>query len=348
MARSRSPEIDKRLEFHRRDFAAANGRPFTHFFCPILGSDEPSLEPTRLIKGHIMNKAVVGAPGAWVVQRSDVDNFYGSHFEAEFELIQYRDRITPFEVLSDKTLSKKFGPRILVDGKEVPHRSQPSSQAHRFGRVVLGEGPSPSTIEIRMSPEGLAANAKANWEFVMIKDLRIPTLVSLIKAAHLVLFYLLGYRYVTSAAGLLVGRDMLGQFFRMNLGRPRKEVQSSAHVFFREFAHVFRPLLHVDVGYRGTLSDRMMLVCHSTSGGMWAKIILTKVGDQMHAVMIPIFTSAESVPTFLDFMRNENERLQVSTMQFDSTKQQWIVYGDRREILWPKHGLLYPSSPTRS
>ena len=88
----------------------------------------------------------------------------------------------------------------------------------------------------------------------------------------------------------------------------------------------------------------MLLVCHSTSSGLWAKIVLVRLADQMHAVMIPIFTSADSVPTFLGFMRNENERIQLSTAEFDSLNQKWIMYGDLREVIWPKEGLLYPLS----
>jgi hypothetical protein len=331
------------LESHRRDFEETTGRPFTHFFCPILATDEPLVEPNRLIKGHIINKSFAGAPGVWVVQRSDVDNFYGSVFEADFELIQYRDQITPLGVLGDKKLSKKFGSKILLEGQEIPYRSKPSKPVPGFARVGLGDGPSPPMLEINMTPETLAASAHANWEFVMVKDLRIATFVSLIKAAHLILFHLLGYRYATSAAGLLVGRDILGQFFKTHVRCSRTEVLSNAWSHFKEFAHMFRPLKHVDVGYQGTLADHMLLLCHSTSGGMWAKIVLVKLADQMHAVMIPLFTSSDSVPTFLEFMKNENEQIQVSTAEFFAEDQKWIRYGDRREMIWPKQGLIYPS-----
>src|SRR5271167_4182378 len=111
MKKRLNPDIQHRLDTYRRDFEVATGRPFRHFFCPILAVDEPIIEPNRLIKGHIINKSFENAPAAWVVQRSDVDNFYGSLFEADFELIQYRDRLTLVDVLSDKMLSKKFTPK---------------------------------------------------------------------------------------------------------------------------------------------------------------------------------------------------------------------------------------------
>jgi len=68
------PEIEQRLQQYRRDYEVANGRPFEHFFCPILAIDERA----ELIRGHVINKAYNGAPRTWVIQRADVDNFGSS------------------------------------------------------------------------------------------------------------------------------------------------------------------------------------------------------------------------------------------------------------------------------
>ena len=103
--------------------------------------------------------------------------------------------------------------------------------------------------------------------------------------------------------------------------------------------------LHPDVGYKGTLVDRMLLVCHTSSGQMWAQIVLMKAADQMHAVMLPLFTSADSVPTFLDFLRNENEHIQVSTAEFSYRDQRWLIYGDRREMICRNRGCSTQTAP---
>ncbi len=56
----------------------------------------------------------------------------------------------------------------------------------------------------------------------------IPTLVSLIKTAHLSLFHLLGYRYAAFPSGRFIGRDIVGNFFLANASKPRRGVLSSA------------------------------------------------------------------------------------------------------------------------
>ncbi len=68
----------------------------------------------------------------------------------------------------------------------------------------------------------------------------------------------------------------------------------------------------------GTVAERKVLVCHGSSGDIWAQIVLVNAGYQLHAVMIPAFGSADAVPTFLDFLSNDNERLQVSTAEHNA------------------------------
>ena len=48
------------------------------FLCPILQVEERAI----LCKGHIVPRAVRGR--TWLVQRKDVDNFYGRFVEADF------------------------------------------------------------------------------------------------------------------------------------------------------------------------------------------------------------------------------------------------------------------------
>jgi hypothetical protein len=42
-----------------------------------------------LIRGHVINEAFKGSSRTWVVQRGEVDRFYGGFFEGDFELLQY-------------------------------------------------------------------------------------------------------------------------------------------------------------------------------------------------------------------------------------------------------------------
>jgi hypothetical protein len=340
MATSLHPEIEQRLDKHRLDFSEVTGRPFEHFFCPILAVDEAS----QLIRGHVINSSYKGSPGSWVVQRADVDNFFGAFFEADFEALQHRDRATPITLLTERDLVKKFQPRILKNGEPVSFTSQPFPPSAPFVRVELGDGPGAPTIGLKMRPEEMIESARENWEFVVFKDARVSALVSLIKAAHLTLFHLLGYRYARTVTGHFVGYDILGRFYVANRGRPKQEILANAWSHFYEFRHMFRPLLLKNIGYEGTVRDRKVLFCHGSSGGIWAMIVLVRTAEQMNAVMVPAFGSADSVATFLGFLNNESETIQVSTAEFDIQNQRWIIYSDREEKHWPKQGLLYPDS----
>jgi len=340
-----NPKVEKWLPHYRRDYEQVEGKPFNHFFCPILGADEPVVSPAELIQGHILSKAFWSVPRTWVIQRSDVDNFYGTHFEADFETLQYRDELTPIKLLTDKTFNEKFSPQIWLNSKPVPFTSRTSPARAQFVRVEFGEDPGGPSIGIKMSEKEFVDAAGGQWEFTMFKDVRIPAMVSLIKAAHLTTFHLLGYKYAASTAGLLIGRDLLGAFYRANAGRPRKEVVTNAWRHFQEFGAVTRPLVHVEIGYQGTIRDRRVLVCYTTSGRIWAQIVFVRTANQMYAVMLPVFDWIESVPIYLDFLKNDNERIEVATGEFDTAKRCWTVYGDRRQQMWPKQGLLYPQVP---
>ncbi len=62
-----------KLEDLRRDFARIAGVPFRHFFCPILYRDDPA----EICLGHIINASLTGSDRYRVIQRADVDCFYG-------------------------------------------------------------------------------------------------------------------------------------------------------------------------------------------------------------------------------------------------------------------------------
>ncbi len=344
MAKPLNPEVQRRLESYRRDYEGITGHPFSHFFCPILAVDEPIEEPAQLIMGHIINKAFEGASRARVVQRSDVDNFYGANFEADFEVLQYRGNFSPLEILADKNLGKKLGAKILLNDEPVSFTSHPSASGNKFVGVRLGDEPDAKVIKVKMNQEKFGEATNERWEIDVNKDLRIASVVSLIKAAHLTLFHLAGYKYALSAAGYHVGRGILGHFYRSNVGRTKEEILTESLKYFRKYGPMVRELRMVDHSYQGTVSDRKLLVCHTSSGGFWAQIVFLRTGRQLHIVMIPAFYSDDSVDTFDGFLSNDNERIQVSTVEFDRDGQRSTLYNDRKEIIWPKQGFRWPQT----
>jgi len=73
--------LKRKLDRLRSDYQAVTGSPFSHFYCPILYQDDNA----ELCEAHIVNKAFAESDRSSTVQRTDVDNFYGRCFEADFE-----------------------------------------------------------------------------------------------------------------------------------------------------------------------------------------------------------------------------------------------------------------------
>lgn len=88
------------------DYSKIGNPPFKHFYCPILFKDEN----VELCKGHIVNSAFQESSRKWIVQRKDGDNFFGSKFESDFNLLQVNDNLS----VSDKLMDKRFNPTILA------------------------------------------------------------------------------------------------------------------------------------------------------------------------------------------------------------------------------------------
>lgn len=328
-------KVRSKREELRADYAKINGHPFTHFYCPILFKDED----VQLCEGHIINTAFPNSSRAWTVQRSDVDNFYGSNFESDFIAIKYHnENLSPGKVIADKKLSKTFDPKFLVDNKPVDHfvlQGNKGNIPEQFTPIELQSDGRSVLLGLKMRPEDVFALVGHKWDIEIFKDVRIPALVSLIKAAHLTLFELLGYRYACFHNGRFIGYDILGKFFSQNHDSHKPEVLKNAHCFFREFVHMVRPVQAHSSDLRGTITDRLVLICWGSSGEPWALIVFIRTSQQLHAVMIP-----NKVVTFINFLRSETEEIKVSYCRLE--QDHWAGNKEKASIIWPKRDVLYP------
>jgi len=323
-----------RLQELNADFTQIKGQPFSHFFCPVLYRDDD----VALCKAHIVNQAFPEAPLDWTVQRKDVDNFYGSTFESEFVAVQYNAQ-TRDDIFADKKLSNLFKPQILVDNKPVDYFVADSEIPKDFTRLQFDNNGQIIQLALKMSPEVFDAAKENNWEMAISKDVRVPALVSLIKAAHLTLFEMLGYRYALSAGGHFVGRHILGEFFLQNYGKPRPDALKNAYPFFREFANMVRPVNSSEINFQGTITDKQLLLCQEYGGTAWAIVVFVKAAQSLHAVLLPFFDQPDAVAKYFKFLQYENETVEVVLMQFE--KEQFKLIRPTK-LIWPKNGILYP------
>ena len=316
------------------DYTQIKGQPFSHFFCPILFKDEDVI----LCKAHIVNQALPAAPQDWTIQRKDVDNFYGAYFESEFIGVQYNAREHE-DVFSDKKLTDFFKPQILVDDKPVDYFITNGEVPKEFTRLELDINGQVIQLGLKISPEDFVKAKESNWEMAISRDVRVSALISLIKAAHLTLFSMLGYKYAFSSGGYFVGRNILGEFYLKNKGKAKKEILKNAYFFFKEFGHMARPIDSSEINFQGSISDNQILLCQKYGDIAWGCIVFVKTAQTVNAVLLPNFDQPDSVVRFFDFLKNDKEEIDVALMRFE---QGHFELTRATKIIWPKSGILYP------
>lgn len=324
-------ELKSKLEKLRTEFVKIGNPPFNHFYCPIIYKDED----VKFCRAHIVNKAFRNSSRKWTVQRKDTDGFFGSNFEADFVLLQNGRELS----ISDKLIDKRFTPTISIDGKQVKHYLAKSKVPSYYTPIEFIEDGKRIYIGLKMSPKEVIDSEKKQWSIDVIKDIRIASLVSLIKSAYLTLFDMMGYNYVLSAAGEFVGRKILGEFYLKNYKNTKKVIIKNATIFFEDYVNMVRPVQTCGFNFQGTISDRMMLICRGSSGSHWAVIVFIKTGQMLHSVMIPVFDQVDNIETFLSFLKNKNESIAVTLCRYDKWEGNWKINKNPIHLKWPKTGI---------
>jgi hypothetical protein len=336
-----STRVARRLPALSADYEKVTGKPFDHFFCPVLYRDDANAE---LCEAHIVNKAF-GASSSWTVQRKDVDGFYGSHFEADFLALKDRDR-SGVEVLVDPLLAHRFRPSVSADERPVeyyalkPKQHVPDEHSHLILEGPWGE----KHIALKMPPAEVAAVPETDWRIAFEMDVRVPALVSLLKAAHLTLFNMLGYQYALSPAGHFLGYEILGKFFLANARRSKADVIAAAHPHFREFASMVRPVLNAPNTLKGTADDNMVFLCES-GDIRWGLVVWIRTSPtQMHAVLAPLFQEPVGARRFFAFLDRSTDE-DITVRRARCLRDRWDASTRTESHRWPKTGTMYPEEP---
>jgi hypothetical protein len=334
--------LAERLREHKEDFTRITGKPFQHFFCPILGTDEAA----GLCMAHVVNEALGHSSKAQVVQRQDVDNWFGSVTEADFQTV-IRARETDFAgVLFDYQLNKNIRPRVFVNGEEVGHYLIPTDstddvEVRGHTRVRLprpGSAPHASDLVLKVRREEIGPNPSEKLTFSADKDCRIPALASIIKAAHLTMVDLLGYRYSLSAAGRYVGHQILGRFFMEYRSKGIPEARKSAKGHFRPYRHMMR-LIELPAGEErvGTVDDGCGFACYAPSGHLFAYGIVVRANDVMAIVLIPTLSDHQRRAEYEQFMVDGNEELVAKAHAYNRKAMRWELSGQQCMLRWSKN-----------
>ena len=250
--------VMERLASLRADYAYVAGFPFEYFFCPILWKDEDS----ELCRAHVVNKAFPESDRSWTIQRADVDNWFGTLFENDFLSIKAKDQSVIGKAFSDKDTFRRFRPRLSVDGIEVDYylAHGPVPETHTGGELVIDGRTVP--IGIKLLPSEFQSLQEGTWIFDVVRDVRLAAFVSTLKAAHLSMFHMLGYRYALSAGGRFVGKTILGDLYLKSQGKERSRALSLAHDHCRPYVNMVRPVIEMPPGFCGTVTDHPSAFLH--------------------------------------------------------------------------------------
>lgn len=134
----------------------------------------------------------------------------------------------------------------------------------------------------------------------------------------------------------------MGEFYLKNYKNTKKVVIKNATIFFKDFVHMVRPVQTCGFNFQGTISDRMVLVCVGSSAFPWAVIVFIRTGQLLHSVILPVFDQVDMISTFIDFLKNQNERIKVTLCTFNKYKDRWESNKNPIYLKWPKTGILFP------
>jgi hypothetical protein len=323
------PAMRYKLDELRSDYRTVVGTPFWHFCCPILFRDEE----VDLCRAHIVPGAFPNSDRRWTVQRKDVDNFYGRCFEADFIDLQYHQGPSAEEIIANPRLSRKLRPKILIGDQEIPYFATNGPVPAHFTDAVVGGASGVIRLGLKIDRSEADAVLGKGCQIVVEKDVRLAALVSLLKAAHLTLFEMLGYRYALSAGGMFLGRTVLGDFFLRNRARSKTDVQKDATSHFREFVNMVRPVSFSATVVQDTLSDRFLFVCEAETP--WGFVVVIRTSDLFHAVLVPIL-EMPSVDRFVNFLRSKGGPIQARRCRFDG--QSFQAATTPETLMWPEAG----------
>jgi hypothetical protein len=335
-------EVKRNLDPMRADYVKVAGKPFDYFYCPLLCSDED----VELCMGHVISKTWPNCCRSQVVQRGDIDHWYGSIAEAEFGTLLETRAAGLGGVLTDDKLLKQVRPKILVEGEECryyPYREGQSSPHHTHIKLTPEGSDEVMRLVLVKSPTQMAEDQGKRWSVVVDRDWRPPIVVSLIKAAYLTLFRMVGYGYALSSSGLEIGRYTLGKFYEDNVGKSRGEVREAAARFFQPYRHIVRPVQSFGgEAPRGTVEDNRVAVCFGSSGQPFAMMVFVRIDQEFFAVLMPVFSNTDSLDAYRSFLQtNEDRWLLVSEGVFNPEQRHWTVCDRPIRAFWPKESATY-------
>lgn len=340
------------IERLRADFESVTGKPFRHFYCPILHLDED----TALTKGHVVPESLGGS--ARVLQRRDVDQGFGSFFEAEAaDAIRHGLDAKPLDVVfrgdssEMKQLGRRFGFRLLLEGTDKPLDAW-------FRRVGDDAVLHVSREDLKQAVGEDDGRGTYSGAVGVELDARSSILVTSLRTSHLAWFRLCGYRYVLCEEGRFVASVLRGVY--QELIEPRRgpnrtkkgsliseRVKQEVDEYCFRFANLIRPVPDPAMAtfskamQRGTPDTGHFLALWD-GDEVYGKISTVKLGNQNIGVMTPVIDDARGLALV---GVAANLELVVSEGWFDADAGMCRIDPPGRKAIWPSANEATESLP---
>lgn len=309
--------LKSRVDAMSGDFETVTGHPFNEFFCPILLRDEAA----SLCRGHIVPECL-GVSSLWIPQRADVDNFFGSAAEREMNDGIRAKGASMFDVFCDRELSQSIRPRIEFEGVRIPHFFPTPKDVESFRQPDVDGG---RRITLRIPPSRAKELEGKPIRLILEKDFRPSIAAAVWKSAHLSMFYLLGYRYVLSAAGQYTA-GVLGDFFAMGQTLKGDELRERLATYFSRFARIVRPL-DGSGEVCGTITDNRVLAVFSRARTVFAIGVFVNCGKDRFVAFLP--GEPSDFDTYLSFLSDPPPSIATKVVEFQSATaeqaERWVT-----------------------
>ncbi len=306
------PFSEDQLKILNADYAATLRKPVRRFVCPITLRDDPG---ALLCDGHILNKSIKTAARKTIVQREDVDNYFGKTIEPELVAYLNIPIATPKELIArgrDLTVS-------MSNGEKVPAFFANKNSRPKLPRISLlgkdGETIVSPYLRTDYIEPKLHKDIQVEWLMAFTDS---ALLGSMLKSAYLAAFHILGYLYVHMDAGDHLRKALAG-FFN---DKATKEQAVNYFGNFKGAVSFFQTDVPED--HKNCINDGLLWFHSRTDGPvdhrLFAITCLFRINGRMITVMIPYCTYPEDFKESIAYYQ---------AALADRTVQQVVNYGFR-------------------
>jgi hypothetical protein len=270
----------EQLSRFNADYTAVTGKPVQLFVCPITLKDELG---AALCDGHILNSSIKTASRKTVVQRVDVDNYFGRTIEPDLVSFLNVPVSTAQELINKGRRSLTV---TLPSGEKTEAFFADAKARVKFPQIDLLDTSgvtiaSPFLRTGQLEPK-LHKGLQVEWLMAFTNS---ALLGAMLKSAHMALFRMMGYRYVLGASGDCL-RLALADFYNDRADKA----QSIA--YFSKFNGAVKPALNdIPDDVCNTLDDGALWF-HYQKGGLEKNLLfalscLFQVNSHLITVMVP-------------------------------------------------------------